>query len=135
LFEAIIRKSSFLIALLKKKYLMNKTLLHLLFVTFVFINFSITAQEKHELKCKMTVEEILRSQPFDIDHPTSENARYITIILNKEFAIIYEQLNEGNSQGLEEHIIAIESAIISAKEINMNYSMFTKDIEFLEELK
>ena len=114
---------------------MNKTLLHFLFITFVFINFSITAQEKYELKCKMTVEEILRSQPFDIDHPISEIAKHISLILNKEFDIIYEQLNEGNSVGLEQHIIAIESAIISAKEINMNYSMFAKDIEFLEELK
>ena len=114
---------------------MNKALLQFLFVTFLFINFSITAQEKYELKCKMTVEEILRSQAFDIDHPTSENARQISIILNKEFNIIYEQLNQGNSEVLSEHIMAIESAIISAIEIGMNYSMFAKDIEFLEELK
>lgn len=114
---------------------MNKTLLQFFLVTFLFMNFSITAQEQYELKCKMTVEEILRSQSFDIDHPTSENARNITIILYQEFAIIYEQLNEGNSEGLEQHIIAIESAIIKAKEIDMNYSMFAKDIEFLDELK
>ena len=114
---------------------MNKTLLQFFLVTFLFMNFSINAQEQYELKCKMTVEEILRSQTFDIDHPTSENARYISIILNEEFAAIYEQLNEGNSEGLEEHIIAIESAISDAKEIGMNYSMFAKDIEFLEEIK
>lgn len=114
---------------------MNKTLLQFLLVTFLFINFSSTAQEKYELQCTMSIEQILRSQPFDIDHPTSETAKHISITLTNELGTIYQQLNAGNTEGLDASITAIESAIISAKEIGMNYSMFEKDLEYLEELK
>ena len=114
---------------------MNKVILLPLFTFFLFIGLSVNAQESNEIQCTMTVDEILRSQPFDIDEPISEDAKNISILLLSELDIIYNDLSNNNAENIHEHIHLIHTAIVSAKEIGMNYSMFEKDLEFIDSIK
>ena len=111
---------------------MNKAILLSLFTLFLFIGLSVNAQESNEIQCTMTVDEILRSQPFDIDEPVSEDAKNISLLLFSELDIIYNGLSNNNSENIHDHIQLIHTAIVSAKAIGMNYSMFEKDLEFID---
>lgn len=113
---------------------MARLLTIVLAVFFVGTSFS---QQINEVKCTMTVEEVLREQPFDIDHYKSEDARYITIDLFDELEAVYEKVNNGltGTANLEEHFTAIDSLLNSANGLDMNYSMFDEDLDFVESLK
>lgn len=93
------------------------------------------AQEKTNLKCTMSVDDILRVQPFDIDEPISETAGYIFADLIEELEIVYDKVDESNTNGLQKNIEKIQEILKSAKEIELNYTMFDKDLEFIESLK
>ena len=95
------------------------------------------SQQTNEVKCTMTVEEILREQPFDIDHFKSEDARYVLIDLFDELETVYDKVNNNLTgiANLEEHFNAIETLIESADVIGMNYAMFDEDLDFVESLK
>lgn len=111
---------------------MNKVILLSLFTLFLFKGLSVNAQVSNEVKCKMTVDEILRSQPFDIDEPISEDAKNITLLLFSELETIYIELNNNNIGNIHDHIELVHSAIVSAIAIGMNYSMFENDLEFID---
>jgi hypothetical protein len=114
---------------------MNKAILLPLFMVFILSHFGLNAQNSSELKCTMSVEEILLQQPFDIDDAKSEDARNISISLIDELKSIYEKVNTNVNEGIELHLQAIDSSIKLANDVGMNYTMFKEDLEFIETLK
>ena len=114
---------------------MNKVLLLPLFVLFIFTHFSTVAQTSYEIQCTMTLEEISQVQPFNVDHYKQENVRDIVNSLFSELNTIYNKLNNDQGEPIAEHIQAVHSAIESAEEVGMNYSMFDADLEFIETIE
>ena len=88
----------------------------------------------YEIQCTMSVDDILHAQPWDIDHAPSEFANNITMTLFEELEIIYEMVNNQQTENLDSHIEAVDSAVESAIALGMNYSMFTADLDFIETL-
>ena len=114
-----------------------KRLLLTLSVLFLCNQFVLHAQQQqYEMKCQMTYEEVLRdNQPFDIDDVIAEKARDIAIALIEDFKIIYDLLNDGQTEDVDDRITAIRESIEEAESINMNYEMFKDDLEFIETLE
>lgn len=83
----------------------------------------------------MTVEEILEVQPFDIDHPTAEFAREVAEKLLSELGVVYNKISANDLSEIAQNTATINELVAKAKEIEMNYSMFTEDLEFLETIE
>jgi hypothetical protein len=118
----------------EKTTCMKKTLLSLLCSFFILGHFGLNAQTTYEIECTMTVDEISAAQPFDVDDPAQESVWSISGILFTELNLMYDKLNNGLENELEEHIQAINAAIDSAVALGMNYSMFDADLDFIETL-
>jgi len=114
---------------------MNKNLLLPLFALFILFNFSLNAQVNEEIKCEMTLDQILREQTWDIDHYKSEFTEDIALELIAELNMLYDIVNSGNTNDLEDRFEAIDALVISAKDLGMNFSMFNDDLDFVETLK
>ena len=106
-----------------------------LLLFFTLIQFSSVAQQSYEIKCEMTVEEVLRKQPFDIDLAIAEKARDLLIELFSEINLVYDEINGGNTSNLKGRIKTINSLIDTAEELGMNYSMFENDLEIIKNLE
>ena len=106
----------------------------LLLVLFVLSSLCLNAQNTNQLQCQMTVDQIQNSQSWDIDDVLSENTQNISILLIDELNQVYALVNQNSTVGMEAHILAIQTAIIEADQISMNYSMFDNDLEFIETL-
>ena len=111
---------------------MNKVILLPLFVLLFISSFSLKAQTSYEIQCTMTLEEISQVQPFNVDHYKQENVRDIVNTLFTELDLIYDKLNNDQGEPIAQHIEAVHTAIESAEEIEMNYSMFDADLEIIE---
>lgn len=77
----------------------------------------------------MKVDEILRTQAFDIDDPVSEEARGI-------FRSMYEDLNSfyeasENSAQREAYKEELSKTLEEAKKLGLNITMFEEDIEYI----
>lgn len=100
-----------------------------------FLSFSsyIGAQFQYEMKCTMTERQIMQSQSFNEDAPESEFALPVVKILLFEFEEFYTNLNNGDMQAASENKVRINEAIQNANALQLNYSMFEDDIEFLQQ--
>ncbi len=83
----------------------------------------------------MTVEEILEVQPFDIDHATAEFAREVAEKLLSELSVIYNKITANDLSDIAQNTETINGLVAKAKELEMNYSMFEEDLEFLETIE
>ncbi|MDX2359672.1 MAG: hypothetical protein QNK23_02620 [Crocinitomicaceae bacterium] len=90
--------------------------------------------QNQEVICTMTVEDIQRDQPFDIDHYKSEFVSNIATDIFEELNLIYNMVNNNDTTDVAVHIENIHSSIEEADEIDMNYTMFEEDFEFIETL-
>ncbi len=114
---------------------MKKKLLTYLFAFLLFNVFTINgifAQQETEIKCKMSLTEIMQQQQFDIDNPKAKKAETITQVLLKELNLFYQERNESISIETDKHKDAVLSCIKSAKIIGMDYTMFLEDINIVE---
>lgn len=97
-----------------------------------------TAQQveiNSNVKCKMSVEDILRQQPFDIDHYKSEYANKIITELFAELSHIYDEVAHNKETAILSHLNKINKLLESADELEMNYTMFNTDLSFVKSLK
>jgi len=92
-----------------------------------------SAQAQYEMKCTMTEREIMQSQSFGEDDPESESAFPIFNSLKTEFQNLYNEINNGEMGNINLHIEQINIAIENAVLLNLNYSMFQEDIEFIQQ--
>lgn len=113
---------------------MKKKILATTFVMLLISGSSLFAQASYQTLCTLTVEEIQSEQAWDIDHPKSENIQNISIGLFTALNSINEDLSNGLPNDLSVYIEAIDSYILAAEELGMNYSMFDADLAFIETL-
>lgn len=116
---------------------MRKTALLSLVCCALFFNSQLLAQnqQKPSAKCQMSIEEILRAQPFDIDDAKSETAKEVATDLFHEIALFYENRGVAENKTNVDHFALVDGIIKKAKSIGMNYSMFAEDLKFIENLK
>lgn len=103
-------------------------------ICFIFICSSTFAQ-KHPTSnthCQLEVNEILQQQSFDIDEPISEDARYIFFEMYENLNLIYK--SELNDPKREEYIRNFNQTLQKADDLNLNTSMFKKDIDYVNNL-
>ncbi len=93
------------------------------------------AQSYNGIKCKMSVHDILKKQPFNIDGLKSEKAGNIASSLIEQFNVVYYKIQKNMSSDINKHIDAINKSIKAAKDHEMNISMFQADIDFIEKIK
>jgi hypothetical protein len=101
---------------------------------FIFIVASSTAQTSSnpDMKCVMSVEQIIDLQHFDKDSNDAEKAEYIINELFLRFDLFYIALDDNKLEIMKIQIEAIDVALNSAIILGMNYSMFDDDIKSLE---
>lgn len=78
-------------------------------------------------QCQMTIDEILRSQSFDIDDPESEEARELFRSIYEDLNSIYEAAE--NSTAREEYEEELNTTLAKARELELNITMFEEDID------
>ncbi|MDG1334202.1 MAG: hypothetical protein P8P74_17850 [Crocinitomicaceae bacterium] len=110
---------------------MKKTLLT--FALILFGHIALFAQSPTSIQCVLTIDQISEAQPYDVDHPKQEETREIAANLITELGIVYDLVNQGNTN-LSSHINSIEASVGQATVIGMNYSMFQADLDFIETL-
>lgn len=110
---------------------MKRILSLVVFISIMFCITDLNAQEGQQMKCQMTLDEIMSVQPFNIDQQEYEKAKRLTEILLNDFELFYLAINKNEISVANEHKIVIQSVITSAQVIKMDYSMFDKDLEFL----
>ena len=93
------------------------------------------AQANNGVKCKMSVDDVLRQQSFDIDHPKSQKAGQITLTLIEELNFVYYKTDNNMVDQINNHLDSINKSIKDAEEHGMNITMFKADIDFIETLK
>jgi len=93
------------------------------------------ARAHNGIQCKMSVEDVLRKQSFDIDDPISEQAAGITEVLIKEFNLIYYIRKEDKNGNVQSHVASINRSISAAKDLGMDVSMFKEDLIYANALK
>ncbi|HZH85687.1 MAG TPA: hypothetical protein VFD77_00125 [Brumimicrobium sp.] len=101
---------------------------------FVLICFSFFAQQHptSNTQCQIAVNEILLMQSFNIDDPISEDAQHIFLKMYEKLNLIYE--NKSNDQKLAKYITDFNKTLLTAKNMNLNISMFQEDIDFVSKL-
>lgn len=112
-----------------------KLLLKCTIAIFLLISFQGQAQNPHETKCKMNLEQILLAQTFDIDDPKSEYAKSYVEQIFKDLSSFYSAYNQGQSAEIQQYISSLESLLRKSEELGMNCSMFKKDFQFIQSLK
>lgn len=113
-----------------KKYIVFIVVL----LTSLVLTNRVYSQTENESFANYNFEKIMAQQTYDIDMQEYRKAETIINVLIKEFRFIKLQSNPEKAEGIENSIKNIRTALNSAKIINMNYSMFTKDIEYVKEL-
>lgn len=96
---------------------------------------SVTFAQKHptsDTQCQLEVDEILREQSFDIDEPISEDARYIFSDMYEELNLIYQ--TDKNDIKREEYIYDFNQTLKKANDLDLNISMFEKDIDYVNKI-
>lgn len=112
----------------------NKIFYILILCLIQIFSSQVLAQNNQQIKCEMSVDEILRQQPFDIDDSKAEIAEHILKTLFNEIGFIYEH-QKSKSEDLLHHYVAIDKAIKQAKELAMNITMFDLDFKAIDRLK
>ncbi len=92
------------------------------------------AQEYNGRKCKLSVEDILRQQPFDIDHYKSEKAGNITAALIKDINLIYYK-EKNHLPGIKTHINSVRNSVKAAKDHGMDLKLLKADLDFVNSIK
>ena len=111
----------------------NLLLLLILFSAFLCSSDFGFSQTTNQMQCTLSEREILQSQTFNEDAPESEEAREIVRSLLIEFAEVYNLINSNQLSEIESHLSIIHQRIDAANTINLNYSMFDADLEFIEQ--
>ncbi len=107
-------------------------------ITFLLIVFNCSglfAQQTSEPACRMTLDEIALAQPYHRDHPKQEETERIAHTLISEISTIYRLFNNNELAKIEGHKNTIKLAVDQAIAIDMNYSMFKEDIDFIDTIK
>lgn len=99
-----------------------------------FVSFSMlcNAQAQYEMRCTMTDREVMQSQPFSEDSPEAENVVNLVSTLIAEFKSFYLTLNTNQIQEAKQHVLIIKSILQTADSLNVNFTMFEDDIEFIQ---
>ena len=105
-----------------------------LIIFFVSIVASSTAQSScnPNMKCQMSIEQIIDSQQFDKDSYESEKVKIITDELFLRFDLFYIAVDDAKLEAIKININAIDVALNSAIILGMDCSMFEDDIKSLE---
>jgi hypothetical protein len=96
---------------------------------------SATFAQQHatsDTQCQLDINDILLKQSFDIDEPVSENARYIFFEMYEELNLIYQ--SDSNDPKLAEHLLDFKETLQKAADLNLNVSMFQKDIDYVSKM-
>ena len=96
-----------------------------------FCYYSANAQEVYTKKCKMTTEEILNIQSFHSDQVEYKKSEKIAEVILNRLELFYNAINNNQILEAKEQKNHVLSAINSAQIINMDFSMFDEDLEFL----
>ena len=114
---------------------MRLLLLKSVIAVFLLISAQSHAQSIQEVKCEMSLEQVLLAQPFDIDHPKSEFAKMYTEQLFKDLSLLYKAYSQDQPTDIKKYISSIEDLIRKSDDLGMNVSMFSADIKFIQSLK
>lgn len=93
------------------------------------------AQAPNSVQCNLSNYEILQAQSLELDHPKQIRINEIASDLFIEIKIVYDLINEGNTDDLAGHFETIAKCIEEAKDLEMNYSMFQEDLDLIETFK
>jgi len=110
---------------------MNKFLSLLIII--ITLPILIFAQQKN-IKCKMTINEILQVQKYNQDQQEYRDIKRLSEIILTELSLFYSEINSENlnKKTINKHITVINNALKTADDLEMNYSMFEKDIKYLK---
>ena len=102
-----------------------------IFTSFLLLCSASFAQQHatENTQCQMTVDEILRTQSFDIDEPVSEEARGIVRAIYEDLNAFYKA--DEDSAQREEHKEELDKTLDKAKELGLNIAMFNEDIDYI----
>ncbi len=110
---------------------MKKLLFIFLFI--ISVIYSGFSQQKYKIKCQMTVDEVLNKQKYNQDQQEYRDIKRLTEIIFAEFNQFYLEINNADkNKANKKHLTVINNALKTANDLDMNYSMFEKDIKFMK---
>jgi len=103
-------------------------------IVLVFIALNLSAQTScnSNMKCQMSIEQIVDYQHIEKDSYEYEKAVKITEELFLRFDLFYIAVDDNDSEAIKKQIGAIDVALNSASILGMDYSMFENDIKIIE---
>lgn len=111
----------------------SKLLLKSFFGLLLVLSFNSIGQEQNSIKCSMSERQIVQSQSFDEDAPEAEEARAVFQEFITTLTFIYDNINNGQIDDVHVQLTAINSIIQKFQTLELNYSMFNDDIEFIQQ--
>ncbi len=103
-----------------------------LFLSFFLMVFSASFAQQHateNTQCQMAVDEILRTQSFDIDDPVSEKARGVVRSIYEDLNAFYDASDKKSERKANKE--ALKTSIDKAKELDLDITMFKEDFDHI----
>ena len=91
-------------------------------------------QKHNDIQCQLSVEDILRQQPFDIDDPKSEFANRILTKLITEITQVYSKVDNLPNKEINSHIKNIDDLVKEGLELGIDLKLLKADLNFVESL-